>query len=145
VAARAPLLLMATQLMVAVAPWNLPLWWQLRRFRFVVEVDCDRRVLKKGLDPVTYGEALLAVGQNSRYPAIVVGALLALCSAFMVSAAQLEAPVKMAATPDLRKPPPTDEGSLGRKFEVIVRERYPQLLSETVAGVPVVNLLFKGD
>ena len=29
-------------------PWNLPLWWQLRRLRFAVEIDCDARVLKRG-------------------------------------------------------------------------------------------------
>jgi bla regulator protein blaR1 len=49
-------------------PWNLPLWWQLRRLRYAIEVDCDRRVLKSGCDAVGYGEALIAVGErNSTY------------------------------------------------------------------------------
>ena len=45
-------------------PWNLPLWWQLRRLRRAIEVDCDARVLKKGIDPVNYSETLFAVGQH---------------------------------------------------------------------------------
>ncbi|HME37981.1 MAG TPA: M56 family metallopeptidase [Steroidobacteraceae bacterium] len=45
-------------------PWNLPLWWQLRRLRYAIEVDCDRRVLKSGQDAVGYGETLIAVGER---------------------------------------------------------------------------------
>lgn len=49
-------------LVVAAAPWNLPLWWQLRRLRRAVELDCDGRVLEAGADPRAYGRLLLAVG-----------------------------------------------------------------------------------
>jgi bla regulator protein BlaR1 len=45
-------------------PWNLPLWWQVRRLRHAIEVDCDARVLADGHDPVTYGETLIAVGEK---------------------------------------------------------------------------------
>lgn len=45
-------------------PWNLPLWWHLRRLRRAIEVDCDARVLRKGIDAVNYGETLFAVGQR---------------------------------------------------------------------------------
>ena len=45
-------------------PWNLPLWWQLRRLRYAIEVDCDIRVLKSGQDAVGYGETLIAVGEH---------------------------------------------------------------------------------
>ena len=45
-------------------PWNLPLWWQLRRLRYAIEVDCDARVLAGGLDPAHYGETLIAVGER---------------------------------------------------------------------------------
>ena len=38
----------AAALVVALLPWNLPLWWQLRRLRFSMEVDCDARVLRQG-------------------------------------------------------------------------------------------------
>lgn len=49
-------------LLVAAAPWNLPLWWQLRRLRRAVELDCDARVLGAGADRHDYGRLLLAVG-----------------------------------------------------------------------------------
>jgi lipopolysaccharide transport protein LptA len=68
-AARDPLLLRVAQLIVALAPWNLPAWWQLRRLRFAIEVDCDARVLQTNVDPVSYGETLLAIAQHrSRVP-----------------------------------------------------------------------------
>lgn len=45
-------------------PWNLPLWWQLRRLRHAIEVDCDARVLNGGTDAADYGETLIAVGER---------------------------------------------------------------------------------
>jgi beta-lactamase regulating signal transducer with metallopeptidase domain len=45
-------------------PWNLPLWWQLRRLRHAIEVDCDARVLGGGTDAADYGETLIAVGER---------------------------------------------------------------------------------
>lgn len=49
-------------LLVAVLlPWNLPVWWQLRRLRFAIEVDCDTRVLRAGQSLSTYSAVLLSV------------------------------------------------------------------------------------
>ena len=63
----------ALTLLVAM-PWNLPLWWQLRRLRFAIEVDCDARVLKSGRDARIYGETLLTIGQRqSGYVGTVAG------------------------------------------------------------------------
>ncbi len=46
-------------LLVAVLlPWNLPVWWQLRRLRFAMEVDCDARVLRGGQSRSTYSAVL---------------------------------------------------------------------------------------
>ena len=42
-------------------PWNPALWWQLRRLRLAVEVDCDGRVLAHGVAPRRYGSVLLEV------------------------------------------------------------------------------------
>lgn len=56
------LLVVAGCLVVALAPWNVPLWWHLRRLRRAVELDCDARVLGTGADPRDYGRLLLAVG-----------------------------------------------------------------------------------
>jgi bla regulator protein blaR1 len=55
-------------------PWNLPLWWQLRRLRCAIEVDCDARVLRAGHDTASYGETLIMVGQRrSLYIGAVAG------------------------------------------------------------------------
>ena len=49
-------------LLVAVLlPWNLAIWWQLRRLRFAIEVDCDARVLRGGQSRLTYSAVLLSV------------------------------------------------------------------------------------
>ncbi len=71
--ARDPLLLGGASLLVALAPWNPVLWWQLRRLRDALEVDCDARVLGRvrrlghpgRSDPLParpYAELLLRVG-----------------------------------------------------------------------------------
>lgn len=68
-----PRLLALGTALVALLPWNLPLWLMAHRLRLAVEVDCDRRVLRRGgCDPRTYGHLLLAVGARSSRP--VVGA-----------------------------------------------------------------------
>lgn len=54
-------LLAAGLLAVALVPWNLPLWWALRRLRLTTELDCDRRVLEDGTEPRAYGSLLVAV------------------------------------------------------------------------------------
>ena len=48
------------------APWNLALWWQWRRLRQAVELDCDARVLRGSGDVRGYAELLLEVGARSR-------------------------------------------------------------------------------
>jgi len=51
----------AALLIAALIPWNLPVWWQLRRLRFALEVDCDARVLRGGQSRSTYSAVLLNV------------------------------------------------------------------------------------
>ena len=62
--ARDPQLLALSLALVAVMPWNLPLWWQLHRLRCAIEVDCDQRVLRGGGDLVDYGETLIELSQH---------------------------------------------------------------------------------
>jgi hypothetical protein len=62
--ARDPQLLMLALALLVFMPWNLPLWWQLRRLRYAIEIDCDARVLRSGVDPAHYGETLIAVGER---------------------------------------------------------------------------------
>jgi len=62
--ARDPQLFTLALALLVFMPWNLPLWWQLRRLRYAIEIDCDARVLKGGVDPAHYGETLIAVGER---------------------------------------------------------------------------------
>jgi beta-lactamase regulating signal transducer with metallopeptidase domain len=62
--ARDPQLFTLALALLVFMPWNLPLWWQLRRLRYAIEVDCDARVLKGGIDPAHYGETLISVGER---------------------------------------------------------------------------------
>jgi TonB family protein len=57
-------LLSAGLVLAVLMPWNLPLWWQLRRLRDAVELDCDERVLKSGADARRYSELLLEVARH---------------------------------------------------------------------------------
>jgi bla regulator protein BlaR1 len=62
--ARDPQLFTLGLALLVFMPWNLPLWWQLRRLRYAIEVDCDARVLEGGIDPTHYGEILIRVGER---------------------------------------------------------------------------------
>jgi hypothetical protein len=64
IAARDQALIVAGQLLTILLPWNLPLWWFARRLRAAIEIDCDARVLRRGVDAVHYADVLLAVGQR---------------------------------------------------------------------------------
>src|SRR2546425_1931042 len=59
-----PWLLACGAAALVLAPWNPALWWQVRRLRLAVEMDCDARVLPRGGDTPAYGELLLRVGQR---------------------------------------------------------------------------------
>jgi TonB family protein len=61
--ARDPLLLLLALAAVAAVPWNAALWWQLRRLRLAMEVDCDARVLRRRPDVRAYALLLLDVGR----------------------------------------------------------------------------------
>jgi len=67
-------LLLAALAALAVTPWNLPLWWHLRRMRLAMEIDCDRRVLEQGVDARAYGRLLLDVGHRSVSPSFLPAA-----------------------------------------------------------------------
>jgi bla regulator protein BlaR1 len=57
-------LLAAVALLLVAMPWNFPLWFQVRRLRLAVEVDCDARVLEKGHRMADYGAALIDIGSH---------------------------------------------------------------------------------
>lgn len=63
IAARDPMLGAAALLLVCVVPWNPLLWYQLRRLRLAIELDCDARVLRGG-DALAYGRLLVDVADR---------------------------------------------------------------------------------
>jgi bla regulator protein blaR1 len=58
-------LLFITSLPILLVPWNLALWWQVRRMCLAVETDCDNRVVARLGDPGAYGELLLKVAESA--------------------------------------------------------------------------------
>lgn len=174
VAGRDPLLLLGGLIACALAPWNIPLWWQLRRLRFAIEVDCDARVLRHGEDAGTYAEMLLAVSQSRRRVPLGAVALtersselerriralvngrspsrrwfgaagLALASILIVAATWVSAPPLIDSTSNLRKRPPEDI-SLGSEWaRSAARARYPELFDQEFDGTAVVSLVFNPD
>ncbi len=54
-------------------PWNVALWWQLRRLRLAVELDCDRRVLASGVDVEKYASLLLEIAVRPRGHVLAAG------------------------------------------------------------------------
>lgn len=63
-----PYLLAFGYLAVTLTPWNPVVWWMHRRLRLAVELDCDRRVLRRGVRPRTYGSFLIEVAELGRGP-----------------------------------------------------------------------------
>jgi bla regulator protein BlaR1 len=62
-------LLLFASLPLLLMPWNLAMWWQLRRLSISVELDCDNRVVAALGDAPAYGELLLTVAEAaSRAP-----------------------------------------------------------------------------
>jgi beta-lactamase regulating signal transducer with metallopeptidase domain len=172
IAARDPLLLHVALLLCACAPWNLLLWWQLRRLRFAIEVDCDRRVLKRGSKAKDYGEMLLYVKQRQlrptsgvlalterasqlerririitragRRPLLGFIGLLAASVSVGIAAQQFRAPNILLAL-DLQKDFPEITGAAVRQAREISRSRFPELFSQTIDGTAVVVVVFNND
>jgi beta-lactamase regulating signal transducer with metallopeptidase domain len=172
-AARDPQILAAANFVVALLPWNLPLWWMLRRLRFSMEVDCDARVVRAGADPSDYGLALLFVSERQsrvplatlalierasqlerririmvdtpRHRALVAGLCLAFAGTCAIAAAQFEPPARIDTAP--LKLPPSGSASLrvGQSVERLVRKEYPELLRGEWQGAPVIVVLMNDD
>jgi beta-lactamase regulating signal transducer with metallopeptidase domain len=73
--ARDHLLLGAGSLVVALVPWHPAAWWMLSRLRLAIELDCDARVLGRGVPARTYGTLLIDLADR--------------CSGFRVGATAL--------------------------------------------------------
>ncbi|HET6360844.1 MAG TPA: M56 family metallopeptidase [Gemmatimonadota bacterium] len=90
-------LMIAVGLLVVLLPWNLPLWWQIRRLRLAVEIDCDRRVLARNAELAPYLNVLCEIGSmrgRSRVDSILLGQ-----SALIRPAAFLERRIRHMTAP----------------------------------------------
>ena len=56
---RDPLLLAGACVAAALVPWHPAVWWMLSRLRLAMELDCDARVLRRGVAPLSYGSLLI--------------------------------------------------------------------------------------
>jgi bla regulator protein blaR1 len=45
---------------IMLMPWNVALWWQVRRLRLAIEYDCDRRVLRRHPSVRDYSGTLIS-------------------------------------------------------------------------------------
>jgi hypothetical protein len=160
-ASRDACLLVMGLLTVAVAPWNVFLWWQLRRLRLAIEVDCDARVLESKADVRGYGEILLLVAQRTvasngafalteatsqlhrrieimtrrrargRWTALA--ACIGVSFGFIAAAVELNAPTVSRATV-LRKLPPEYHGPYLQAAEAAARASYPEMFAGKFSG-----------
>lgn len=96
--ARDPDLLLGATVALVLVPWNVALWWQVHRLRLAVETDCDRRVLRAGGDPHTYGVLLLSVGARVAPEAQLTA------TAFSEAPSLLEGRIEAMTSPRPRNP-----------------------------------------
>ena len=60
-----PQIVGAALFLLCLMPWNPALWWQLRRLRLAIEIDCDHRVLRRSPAVRQYSTLLLEIGARS--------------------------------------------------------------------------------
>ena len=86
-------LLLFASLPLLLMPWNLAMWWQIRRLSIAVELDCDNRVVTALGDAPAYGELLLTVAEAaSRAPRLQ--------PAFLGGAGSLERRLRALVSPE---------------------------------------------
>lgn len=59
-----PLVIWSSAFAVALFPWNVALWYMMRRLRNSIELDCDLRVLELAPDVDAYTSLLVDVGER---------------------------------------------------------------------------------
>lgn len=74
VRAHDPLLLMIACVAVAIMPWHAALWFMWSRLRLAVELDCDRRVLNRGVLKPAYGELLVELSSQRPWNSLAMPA-----------------------------------------------------------------------
>ena len=61
-----PRLLLGALLALVMMPWNVGLWVMWRRLGRAIELDCDARVIRRGVASADYAEVLLTAWQRAR-------------------------------------------------------------------------------
>lgn len=74
VRARDPILLLIIQLARALVPWHPAVWFLGARLRQGIEIDCDRRVLRRRPEPHAYGHMLLHALVRQSHPLPIAAA-----------------------------------------------------------------------
>jgi TonB family protein len=92
VRARDPMLVAIARATRILAPWNPVVWLLTARMIRAIELDCDRRVLKRSSDVAAYGHTLLKM--SARRPTHLVAA-----AAFAESEAPLRSRILSMTTP----------------------------------------------
>jgi hypothetical protein len=92
-----PRLLAAAIVCAVLTPWNPAAWWQLRRLRLAIEVDCDARVLRRRGDVRAYGSVLLEVGRRTVRTRVAV-------AGFAEPVSALERRIRIMTAPRVRRP-----------------------------------------
>jgi beta-lactamase regulating signal transducer with metallopeptidase domain len=64
VRAHDPLLLASACALAALLPWHPAVWYMLSRLRLAVELDCDVRVLRRGVAAHSYGTLLIDLAER---------------------------------------------------------------------------------
>jgi beta-lactamase regulating signal transducer with metallopeptidase domain len=82
-----------------------------------------------------------------KYPALLAGVCLALAGSCLYAAAQIQSPGLTTAQPVLKPPPGVDSPGfkLGQRFEVLLREQYPELLEARFSGTAIVVAIVNED
>jgi len=75
--ARDHTLILLGLMLLVLCPFNAVLWWQFRRLKLAIEMDCDARVLAGRRDVRRYAALLLDVGERSRTSHLVFAAFAA--------------------------------------------------------------------
>jgi hypothetical protein len=82
-----------------------------------------------------------------KYRALLAGACLALAGTCLFAASALEAPPLGSFSQVLKPPPGVDSMGfkLGQRFEVLIREKYPELMGGNFEGKPIIVALVNDD
>ncbi|MEO7998323.1 MAG: M56 family metallopeptidase [Gemmatimonadaceae bacterium] len=74
VRAHDPILLVFACIAVALMPWHAALWFMWSRLRLAVELDCDSRVLKRGVLKPAYGQLLVELSSQRPWDSLAMPA-----------------------------------------------------------------------